>query len=149
MASAIANVGHYPNRVSNGNAYRIVQGFSYKDKQVTYTTTITITNEAANGSSESTTALMYGLNGISTHLGVSFRKGILQVNYKLDRSDAVKISLFSAYGALIATEIVGQKKAGEHQYNLDLNKMGLPSSTYIVKVSCGSYREAQSINIHK
>lgn len=149
LASGIANVGHYPNRVSNGNAYRIVQGFSYKDKQVTYTTTITITNEAANGSSESTTALMYGLNGISTHLGVSFRKGILQVNYKLDRSDAVKISLFSAYGALIATEIVGQKKAGEHQYNLDLNKIGLPSSTYIVKVSCGSYREAQSINIHK
>lgn len=149
LASGKGYVGHYPNRVSNGDVYTIVQGFSYNNKNVTYTTKITITNDVSNSGSESTTALMYGLEGLSTHLDVSFHKGILEVHYKLDRSDAVKISLFTAYGALISTEIIGQKKAGVHQHKLDLNKMGLPSSTYIVKVSCGSYLEAKSINIHK
>ena len=149
LTSGTANVGHYPNRVTSGNVYNIIQGFNYNNKQVTYTITISVTNEISNGTSESTTALMYGLEGLSTHIGLSFHKGILQVNYKLDRNDAVKISLFNAYGALVSTEILGQKKAGNHTYVLDWNKMGLPNATYIVKVSCGSYLEAKSISIHR
>lgn len=149
LTSGVARIGHYPNRVSNGNTYTLMQGFSYNNKLVTYTTTVTVTNESSSGEAEVTTALMYGLNGTANHLGLSYNKGILHVNYTLDRSDNVKVSLFTAYGALVATEVVGYKKAGAHQYNLDLNKMGLPSTTYIVKVSCGSFLEAKPINIHK
>ena len=149
MTSKVARIGHYPNRVSNGNSYTLTQGFSYNNKLVTYTITITVTNESSSGEGEMTTALMYGLNGVASHLELSHNKGILHVNYTLDRNDNVKVSLFTAYGALVASEIVGYKKAGDHQYNFDLNKMGLPSTTYIVKVSCGSFLEAKPINIHK
>jgi hypothetical protein len=42
---------------------------------------------------------------------------------------------------------VGVQGAGAHAYSFDLGQ--LPTATYIVKVSTGSYREAKSINIFR
>ncbi len=142
-------VGHYPNRVANGDTYTIKQGFRYGNKKVVYTIVVTITNETGSGSSETTTALMYGLSGLPTHLDLSYAHGILNIDYTLNRNDNVKISLFSPFGALLHSEITGLQSAGTHRYSFDLKKAGLPKATYIVKITSGDFREARPISIGK
>jgi hypothetical protein len=136
-------VGHYPNRVRDGEKYSFTQGLSHNGKSVLFKVNVTITNEK--GSGEATMALMYGLEGLSIHVDLAFRRGQIEVRYTLPRRDNVKISLFTGFGALIAQEMVGEQNAGAHTFAFDLN--GLPTATYIVKVTTGSYREAKAINI--
>ncbi len=143
LASGTLSIGHYPNRVSNGDKYSFTQGLSYNGKTVLFKVTVTITNEEGNG--ESTTALMYGLNDIPSHMSVAFRRGQLEVRYTLPQSDNVKVGLFTGFGALIDQEITGLQRAGTHVHAFDLSKM--PAGTYIVKVSTGTYHEARPINI--
>ncbi len=149
LAEGKGNVGHYPNRVSNGETYSLQQGFLFNGNKVLYNIFVTVSNEISSGESEVTTALMYGISGPATHLNLSYQNGILNVHYSLDRRDNVKISLFSPYGSLIAAEIIGFQNAGGHEATLDLKKMGLPPATYIVKVTSGDYREARSISISR
>ena len=143
LASGTLSVGHYPNRVSNGDKYSFTQGLAYNGKTVLFKVAVTVTNEEGNG--ESTTALMYGLNDIPSHMSVAFRRGQLEVRYTLPQNDNVKVSLFTGFGALIDQEVTGLQCAGTHMYSFDLSKM--PAGTYIVKVSTGSYHEARPINI--
>ena len=121
------------------------QGLSYNGKSVLFKVNVSITNEEGYG--ESTTALMSGLEGLSTHVNLAFRRGQLEVRYNLPHCDNVKISLFTGFGALIAQEMVGVQNAGAHTFAFDMN--GLPMATYIVKVTTGSYREAKSISIFR
>jgi hypothetical protein len=143
LASGTLSIGHYPNRVSNGDKYNFTQGLAYNGKTVLFKVAVTITNEEGNG--ESTTALMYGLNDVPTHISVAFRRGQLQVRYTLLQNDNVKVSLFTGFGALIDQEVTGLQRAGTHMHTFDLS--GMPAGTYIVKVSTGSYHEARPINI--
>lgn len=139
------SIGHYPNRVSNGDKYSFTQGLAYNGKTVLFKVAVTITNEEGNG--ESTTALMYGLNDVPSHMSVAFRRGQLQVQYTLPQNDNVKISLFTGFGALIDQKVTGIQNAGGHVHTFDMSEM--PTGTYIVKVSTGSYHEARPINITK
>ena len=123
--------------------YSFTQGLSYNGKSVLFKVNVTITNEK--GSGEATTALMCGLEGLSTHVDLALRRGQIEVRYTLPLRDNVKISLFTGFGALIAQEMVGVQNAGAHTFAFDLS--GLPTATYIVKVTTGSYREARPINI--
>ncbi len=88
---------------------------------------------------------MYGLEGVSTHIDLAFRHGQIEVSYTLPQRDNVKISLFTGFGALIVQETTGMQNAGLHSHSFDLSQ--LPTATYIVKVTSGSFREAKSINI--
>jgi hypothetical protein len=49
LASGIFAIGHYPNRVSNGETYRFTQGLSYKGKTILFNFVVTITNESGSG----------------------------------------------------------------------------------------------------
>ena len=149
LATGTAAVGHYPNRVSDGETYAFRQGLRYGSKRVLYNVLVTITNEKGNASSETTTALMYGLNGPSKNIDLSYVHGVLNIDYTLKRRDNVKVSIFSPYGALLHTEISGMQNAGTHRYSFDFKKSGLPNATYIVKISTGDYREAKSITISR
>lgn len=140
-------IGHYPNRVNNGDTYKFTQGFLYNGKTVLFKVTVTLTNEQGSGAGESTTALMYGLNGTPSHMNIAFRRGQLQVQYTLPNRDNVKISLFTGFGALIDQKVTGIQNAGGHVHTFDMSEM--PAGTYIVKVSTGSYHEARPINITK
>lgn len=144
-----ASVGHYPNRVSDGETYTFKQGLRYGSKRVLYNVVVTITNEKSSESSETTTALMYGLNGPAKQIDLSYANGFLNIDYTLKRRDNVKISIFSPYGALLHTEISGMQDAGTHRYSFDFKKSGFPNATYIVKISTGDYREAKSINVFR
>lgn len=145
LTQGTLSVGHYPNRVSNGETYSFVQGLSYNGNKVLFNVTVTITNEEGSGESETTNAVMYGLEGLSTHMELTLRQGKIMVNYSLPQKDNVKISLFTGFGALVAQEITGLQNAGTHAHSFDMSQM--PAATYIVKVSTGSYREAKSINV--
>jgi len=138
-------VGHYPNSVKDGEKYSFTQGLSYNGKSVLFKVNVTITNEK--GSGDATTALMYGLEGLSNHVDLALRRGQIEVRYTLPLCDNVKISLFTGFGALIAQEMVGVQNAGAHTHSFDLSQM--PAGSYIVKVTTGSYREAKSINIFR
>jgi hypothetical protein len=145
LSKGTLSVGHYPNRVSNGETCSFTQGVSYGKKTVLFNVRVTITNEEGSGASETTTALMYGLEGLPTHMQLKRQHGMIMVQYSLPQRDNVKISLFTGYGALVAQEITGRLNAGVHTYSFDL--AGLPAGMYIVKVSSGSYREARPISI--
>ncbi len=145
LASGILAIGHYPNRVSDGETYRFTQGLSYNGKTILFNFVVTITNESGSGASETTTALMYGLKGIPSHISVAYRRGQIQVQYTLPRNDNVKMSLFTGFGALIDQKISGVQHAGTYMHTFNLGR--LPAGTYIVKVSTGSYHEARPINI--
>lgn len=147
LALGTAVVGHYPNRVSNGEMYSFKQGLRYGSKRVLYNVQVSITNEKGSDTSATTTALMYGLNGPARHIKLSYVHGILNIDYTLKRRDNVKVSIFSPYGALLHTEITGMQNAGTHRHSFDFKKSGLPNVTYIVKITTGDYREAKSITI--
>ena len=147
IAKGTLAIGHYPNRVNNGNTYSFTQGLEYNGKAVLFKVTVTLTNEEGSGAGESTTALMYGLNGTPSHMNIAFRRGQLQVQYTLPNRDNVKISLFTGFGALIDQKVTGIQNAGGHVHTFDMSEM--PTGTYIVKVSTGSYHEARPINITK
>lgn len=147
LSKGTLSVGHYPNRVSNGETYSFTQGLSYNGKSVLFKVNVSITNDKGSASSETTTALMYGLEGPATHMQLSYRRGLLNVQYVLPQNDNVKISLFSGFGALLAQEVTELQGAGMHTQVFDLSQM--PRGTYIVKVSTGSYREAKPITVLK
>lgn len=145
IAGGTLSIGHYPNRVSNGEIYSFTQGLVYNGKEVLFKVKVTITNEQ--GSGEGTTALMYGLEGPATHINLAYRNGILNVQYTLPQNDNVKIGLFTGFGALVDQQVTGLQRAGSHMRAFDLR--GMPRGTYIVKVSTGSYREAKPITISR
>ena len=150
IATGKATVGHYPNRVQNGETYSFTQGLKYNGNKVLYKVTVTLTNESSGSSTEGTTPLNYGLDkNPASHLSLYSNGGRLIVAYKLDRADNAKVSLYTAYGALIGSSITGIQSAGSHTMTLDLDAMGAPRGTYIIKVVTGSYREARSISVAK
>ena len=147
LANGTLAIGHYPNRVNNGEKFNFTQGLSYNGKTVLFKVTISITNETGSDESGKTTALMYGLNKVSTHMNLALHHGYLEISYTLPHRDNVKISLFNGFGALLAQEITGMQNAGSHTRSLNMSQM--PRGTYIVKITTGSYREARPINIVK
>ena len=145
LANGTLAIGHYPNRVSNGEKYSFTQGLTYNGKTVLFKVTVSITNGLGSDESGKTTALMYGLDKVSTHMDIALRNGNLEIRYTLPQRDNVKISLFNGFGALLAQEITGMQNAGTHTRSLNMSQM--PRGTYIVKITTGSYREARPINI--
>ncbi len=145
LANGTLAIGHYPNRVSNGEKYSFTQGLAYNGKTVLFNITTNITNESGSDEGGKTTALMYGLDKVSTHMNLALRNGNLEIRYTLPQRDNVKISLFNGFGALLAQEITGMQNAGTHTRSLNMSQM--PRGTYIVKITTGSYREARPINI--
>lgn len=145
LANGTLAIGHYPNRVSNGEKYSFTQGLAYNGKTVLFNITTNITNESGSDEGGKTTALMYGLDKVSTHMNLALRNGNLEIRYTLPQRDNVKISLFNGFGALLAQEITGMQNTGTHTRSLNMSQM--PRGTYIVKITTGSYREARPINI--
>lgn len=141
-------IGHYPNRVSAGETYKFAQGFKTGNKIVIYRFTIKIANDSEPGEpSEGTTSIAFKNQGPAKYTSLKNHHGVLEIHYTINRQDNVKISLYSAYGKLLYQNISGVKPAGQYREKVDLVKSGLPQGTYIVKVSTGSYREIQSINM--
>ena len=140
-------LGHYPNRVSDKENYTVSQVLKYKEKLVLYTIEVTITNDAANAEAN-TSSLRYGLKDyLPSHIWLSAKQGVIQLHYRLDYTDNVKIGLYSAYGVLLGVVSFEKQNAGQYFKEIDLESLGLPFGTYILKVTTGAYREALSITV--
>ena len=86
-------------------------------------------------------------NFLPSHIWLSAKQGVIQLHYRLDYTDNVKIGLYSAYGALLGVVSFEKQNAGQYFKEIDLESLGLPFGTYILKVTTGSYREALSITV--
>lgn len=150
LTAGKVRVGHYPNRVAAGETYKFTQGFDTGSKIVIYNFTVKIVNDAEPADTTGNNSAAHFKNqGPARYLALKNRGGVLEIRYAIRQKDNVKISLFSAYGALLYQNIAGIKPAGEHVEYLDLNDAGLPQGTYIVKVSTGTYREIRSVTVTK
>lgn len=142
-------LGHYPNRVSDKETYSLKQGLKYGKKVVLYSISIVITNDESNAEAEST-GLRYGLaEGLPTHIWARAKGGVIYLHYSLNSTDDVKISLYSAYGALLTVVSLDSKRAGDYTKEIDIEALGLARGTYILKVTTGAYREAISMTLGK
>lgn len=159
LAEGTIAIGHYPNRVSNGDKFSLAQGLKVNSKAVLFHINVTVTNEIGNdeeivvspteqdNEKVDTASTKFRVAGPATHMGIINRRGVLTINYTLEHRDNVKISLYSPYGALLDVSISGIENAGTHSKTMDLRKMGLPAGTYIVKVTTGSYNERRTVTV--
>lgn len=150
FVSKSAVVGHYPNRVSDGDTFKIKQGISANGKKVVYEISVKITNGESSAATEEPMVAKgnYNMNfAPATHMSLDYTQGKIVVDFKLERNDNAKISLFTGYGALVAKNFTDKLSAGWHQQVFDTKALGLPSGTYIVKVSTGSFRETKSLTV--
>lgn len=147
LTNATLNIGHYPNRANHGDLLGLQIGLNYNGSTVLFDISISITNEESSSESDSSTTVMYGINGHATHFNLSLNKSLLNISYTLPRKDHVKISLFTGFGALIDQKMTGLMSAGSHSLQLDTKE--LPLGTYLVKITTGSFREAKSITLTK
>lgn len=148
IAEGKAFVGHYPNRVSNGDTYSFIQGLKYNGNKVFYKVTVTLTNSGKDNS-EKTTLAQFNRNRPATHITLLAQNGKVTLGYTLDRMDRVKINLYTGFGGLLYSDISRTLPAGSYYKEFDMNQMRLPSGTYLVKVSTGAYNETRSITIAK
>ena len=78
-------------------------------------------------------------------LRLSSAPGRIIVGYALPKDAPARISLYTAYGALITHVAKGSRSAGAHSETIDLAKMGIRRETFIVRLEAGGIREARSV----
>lgn len=86
-----------------------------------------------------------GDNGPSLELRQE--NGVLALDFKLSRGARSKISLYTAYGALIGHFVDANLEAGVHHERIDLARRGIVAGTYLVTLRAGTSAETRSITI--
>jgi hypothetical protein len=74
-------------------------------------------------------------------------RGAIVANYTLTESGPFKVSLYTAYGSLIAQLENGWRDAGTYSKRIDLSKMGISPGTFLVTMKAGSSSETRSITV--
>jgi hypothetical protein len=74
-------------------------------------------------------------------------RNAIEVSYALERGSKVKISLYTAYGALIGHVIRGAREAGSHKDLIQLEKFGIRNGTFLVTMQTESATETRSITV--
>jgi len=82
-------------------------------------------------------------------MGLSLAKdrGAIEVAYALAKDSKVKISLYTAYGALIGHVVRGRREAGSHKDAVDLSTLGIRNGTFLVTVLTDNATETRSITV--
>lgn len=123
------NIGHYPDKVTSGSHYTIRQALVYGTKQVTLKFNVSIETNSAIQVSKNISQVE------SSKLHLSYDRDIIIANYQVPVAGKVKISLYTAYGALITHLVNTTMEAGSYTKRIDLEKMNIPQGTYLVKFS--------------
>ena len=71
--------------------------------------------------------------------------GNIIANYTTNKGGFMKLSLYTAYGALITHLKIGMQPAGSYSQRIELQAMGIPQGTYLVKLSVGELSKVGSI----
>jgi len=80
-------------------------------------------------------------------LSLASDRNAIEVSYDLARGSKVKISLYTAYGALIGHVVRGGREAGSHKDMIQLSKFGIRNGTFLVTMQTESATETRSITV--
>jgi hypothetical protein len=105
------------------------------DVKLDYTPTSSIGHRAA-----AKTESFLGLN-------LSSNGDAILVGYELASTTNVKLSLYTAYGALIAHVARGNRTAGNHRESIQLKKWGIQGGTFLVRLQTDEGIQTQSITV--
>lgn len=78
---------------------------------------------------------------------LSSDRGSMGIRFVLDRPGAARLSLHTAYGALVRRLDLGALPAGEHTRIVDIGSMGIRRGTFLVRLESGSQREVATITV--
>lgn len=80
-------------------------------------------------------------------MGLSPDRHFLDIRFVLDRPGAVRLSLYTAYGALVRRLGSRTLPAGEHTQSVDLGALGIRRGTFLVRLESGSRHEVATITL--
>ncbi|QQS04739.1 MAG: hypothetical protein IPK50_21050 [Fibrobacterota bacterium] len=83
----------------------------------------------------------------SMGLNLSSDREAIVVGYDLAKDANVKVSLYTAYGALIAHVVRGSRAAGNHSETIQLEKWGIERGTFLVTLDASGSKETRSITV--
>lgn len=121
------SIGNYPNLVKVGDVYSISQAFVSGNKQVTVTFNITIADESEG------TSMNDEISSDEEPLVIFYEGNTIVANYNVLFDSKVKLSLYTAYGALLTHLVNEWMPTGSYQYGIDLESMGLQKGIYLIK----------------
>ena len=133
LATRTVKVGHYPDRVLDGEVYAIRQAITAGSKQVIVEFKVNVGVKAT-----------ASLPSVTKNLGISYENGIIVANYQVKNAGKVKLGIYTGYGALIQNVVDGYQKAGAYTKRIDLKAMGLPRGVYLLKLSYPGHSETQA-----
>lgn len=134
LGAKTVKIGHYPDKVLDGETYVIRQAFRSGTKQV-----IVEFNIAAG-----VTSLAKDWMDWRKDLGISYKNGLIVANYQVQNAGKVKLGIYTGYGALIQNVVNEYQKAGTYSKPIDLNALNLPKGVYLIKLSYPGHVETQS-----
>lgn len=123
------NIGHYPNKVTAGAKYTISQALIYGTKKVVIHFQVSI---------ESKTTIEKSIASADFNaekLNISYDHGVIVAYYQVPVAGKVKVSLYTAYGALITHLVNTTMDVGSYTKRIDLKAMNIPQGTYLIKFS--------------
>ena len=80
-------------------------------------------------------------------LSLSPDRGSMDVRFALDRSGPARLSLYTAYGALVKRLGTRNLPAGEHSQTVELAAMGIRRGSFLVRLEAGDQREVATITV--
>jgi len=84
---------------------------------------------------------------IGMGLALATNRETIEVAYDLAQGSKVKISLYTAYGALIGHVVRGDREAGSHKDLIQLSTFGIRNGTFLVTMQTESATETRSITV--
>ncbi|HSQ43091.1 MAG TPA: DUF4859 domain-containing protein, partial [Fibrobacteraceae bacterium] len=134
ISSKTVSVGHYPDKVLDGETYVVRQAVTSDTKQVIVEFKISV------GSTSITTASV----GWRRDLGISYKNGLIVANYNVQKAGKVKIGIYTGYGALIQNVVNEYQKVGSYSKQIDLKAMNLPKGVYLIRLSYPGHSETRA-----
>lgn len=80
-------------------------------------------------------------------LNLTSNRDAITVGYDLTKESKVRLSLYTAYGALIAHVARGNRTAGNHTETIQLEKWGIERGTFLVTLEASGSTQTRSITV--
>ncbi len=128
------SIGHYPNKVLDGETYLVRQAVVSDTKQAVVEFKITI----------GTPTIAKSIAEMKKNLGLTYKNGKIEANYQVEKAGKVKLGIYTGYGALIRNVVNDYRKVGKYSQIIDLGAMNLPRGVYLVRLSYPGHAETQA-----
>ncbi|OIP47475.1 MAG: hypothetical protein AUK31_07090 [Fibrobacteres bacterium CG2_30_45_31] len=140
ISSKTVKIGHYPNKVLDGETYVVRQAVSSGTKQMIVEYKVSI----------GTTTIAEGFTDWRKDLDIAYKNGLILANYNVEKAGKVKVAIYTGFGALIQNVVNEYQPIGTYSKQIDLKAMGLPKGVYLIRLSYPGHSETRaSISSYK